>query len=331
MIAMTPINIVLVVWVLLCLAVAYAAGCKWKSSKFWKWADPIYYPLAIAGIALLFFSNESARTVADLRDRLADIDEQIAHHRTERPPADIGETGAASIAKSYQLLMAKVDAVARCDRILDFEGKCFLQQKHVEAIKEGFQGFEEPKNPKQDSATAKQVSDFCGRGRRMVDALSRNIGGTGSIVFPKLSSALNEQKSATSPEAIAKVKSDLQGDLLHAGLEYHAKFTDDTAIWVYRQWQADVSFAELLFDALAICARVPNDIVSKLEKGETWTAVQAKLEASKQATDDKITSIQKAGPVTVLQWIVGFVLSRLWPFVLVLALALKFAKGIAAL
>lgn len=189
-IPMTTTNIILLGWVVVCLALAYLAGRKWKSSNFWKWADPIYYPLAIAGIALLFFSNESARTVADLRDQLADIDEQIAHHSTERPPADIGDTGAASIAKSYQLLRAKVDAVARCDRLLDFDGKCFLQDKHSKAINEGFQGFEGPKNPKQDVATAKQVLDFCGRGSRMVNSLSRDIGGVGSMVFLKPRSAL---------------------------------------------------------------------------------------------------------------------------------------------
>jgi hypothetical protein len=159
-------NIALLGWAALCLGAAYFAGRRRKNAKFWKWADPIYYPLAIAGIALLFFSNENTRAIADLRDQLADVEELIAEHRAERPPSDVGEAGAGS---------------------------------------------------------------------------------------------------------------------------------------------------------------------GKLEQAKASAAALAKLEARKKATEDDIAGMQRAAPVTVFQWIVGFVLSRLWPFVLVLALALKFAKGIAAL
>ena len=40
---------------------------------------------------------------------------------------------------------------------------------------------------------------------------------------------------------------------------------------------------------------------------------------------------QKAPSSAIFEVIVAFVVSHLWPFVLVLALALKFAKGVAHL
>jgi hypothetical protein len=155
---MSTTNLVLLLWVAACLGVAYAAGRTWTASKIWKWVDPVYYPLAILGIALLFFSNDNARILADLRDQLADTEQQIADLKAARPPSNPAATAAASRA-----------------------------------------------------------------------------------------------------------------------------------------------------------------------------AEQGRLEASRRATEGQIASMQKPMPDTVFQWIVSFMVSHLWPFVLVLALALKFAKGIAAL
>jgi hypothetical protein len=158
MIIMSTTNLVLLLWAAACLGVAYATGRIWKTAKFWKWVDPVYYPLAILGIALLFFSNDNGRILTDLRDELADTEQQIADLKAAQPPSNAAETAAASSA-----------------------------------------------------------------------------------------------------------------------------------------------------------------------------AEQGRLEASRRATEGKIASMQKAAPDTVFQWIVSFVVSHFWPFVLVLALALKFAKGIAAL
>ena len=76
--------LVLLLWVAACLGGGYAAGRVWKRAKFWRWVEPVYYPLAILGIALLFFSNDNARMLTDLRDELADTEQQT---RTSKPQA----------------------------------------------------------------------------------------------------------------------------------------------------------------------------------------------------------------------------------------------------
>jgi len=155
---MSSTNLVLLLWVAACLGGGYAAGRVWKRAKFWRWVEPVYYPLAILGIALLFFSNDNARMLTDLRDELADTEQQIADLEAAKPPSNGAETAAAARA-----------------------------------------------------------------------------------------------------------------------------------------------------------------------------AEQARLQASRRATETKIAGMQKTAPVTVFEWIVSFLVSHFWPFVLVFALALKFAKGIAAL
>jgi hypothetical protein len=57
----------------------------------------------------------------------------------------------------------------------------------------------------------------------------------------------------------------------------------------------------------------------------------AALENKGKNLEADIVRIQSEPPSTFLQWVVSFAQYRLWPFILVLALALKFAKGIAGL
>ncbi len=103
---MSTTNLVLLLWAAACVAVGYAAGRRWKSPKFWTWVDPVYYPLAILGIALLFFSNDSARILADLRYELADTEQQIADLRAAPPPSNAAEAAKASWAAEQERLDA---------------------------------------------------------------------------------------------------------------------------------------------------------------------------------------------------------------------------------
>jgi hypothetical protein len=103
---MSTTNLVLLVWVAVCIAAAYAAASRWKSPKFWTWVDPVYYPLAILGIALLFFSNDSARVLADLRFELSDIDQQVADLRAAEPPSSGGQAATAAYAAEQRQLDA---------------------------------------------------------------------------------------------------------------------------------------------------------------------------------------------------------------------------------
>jgi hypothetical protein len=106
---MSTTNFVLLLWAAACVAIGYAAGRYWKSPKLWNWVDPVYYPLAILGIALLFFSNDSARILADFRYELTEIDQQIADLRATQPPSNATEAAKASFAAEQ----ARLDASRR--------------------------------------------------------------------------------------------------------------------------------------------------------------------------------------------------------------------------
>jgi hypothetical protein len=103
---MSTTNFVLLLWAVACVVVAYLAGRRWKAAKHWNWVDPIYYPLAILGIVLLFFSNDSARVLADLRYELADTEQQIADLRAAPPSPNATEAAKAAWAAEQTRLDA---------------------------------------------------------------------------------------------------------------------------------------------------------------------------------------------------------------------------------
>jgi hypothetical protein len=103
---MSTTNLVLLLWAAAAIVVGYSAGRYWKGAKFWTWVDPVYYPLAILGIALLFFSNDSARILADLRYELADFEQQIVDLKAAQPPSNAGRAAAAAFAAEQARLEA---------------------------------------------------------------------------------------------------------------------------------------------------------------------------------------------------------------------------------
>jgi hypothetical protein len=107
---MSTTNLTLLLWAAACIVVAYAAGRYWKEAKFWTWVDPIYYPMAILGIALLFFSNDGARVLVDLRFALSDVDQQIADLRAAEPPSSAAEAAKAAWAAEQARLDASRQA-----------------------------------------------------------------------------------------------------------------------------------------------------------------------------------------------------------------------------
>jgi hypothetical protein len=106
---MSTTNLALLLWAAGCVVVGYGAGRYWKASKFWTWVDPIYYPMAILGIVLLFFSNDGARVLADLRFELSDIDQQIADLRAAEPTSSASQAAAAT----YAAEQTRLDAIRR--------------------------------------------------------------------------------------------------------------------------------------------------------------------------------------------------------------------------
>ncbi len=99
---MNTTNLVLLIWAVACLGVAAASARAWRTTKSWKWVDPVYYPLAILGVVLLFISNNATRTLVDLRDELAHAEQLIADNKA-MPPAAAGAAAARGMAEQARL------------------------------------------------------------------------------------------------------------------------------------------------------------------------------------------------------------------------------------
>ncbi|HET7887356.1 MAG TPA: hypothetical protein VFL62_14095 [Bradyrhizobium sp.] len=95
-------------------------------------------------------------------------------------------------------------------------------------------------------------------------------------------------------------------------------------------WEENSSFAAVTYWALAPCLRIPAQQAAVLQTIQRWNAEIPAIEAAKTDVKTRMDLAKDKVPST-FDVFYGFVALRLWPFAIVFALALKFAKGIAAL
>lgn len=76
----------LIGFAILSFSAAFAAGFVFYRSRIWDWADPMYYVIGVAGVVLLYMSNEQTRVLTDLRAELIVAEQQLSRLEVRNPP-----------------------------------------------------------------------------------------------------------------------------------------------------------------------------------------------------------------------------------------------------
>jgi hypothetical protein len=322
-------------WVLGCFAVACLiaaglAGRYWYgASHLWDWADPIYYPLAILGIFLLFLSNEKARAIADARVEKAAAAEDFQEHTATKPPGPDRDLRSGLVPVSYKSFEIYRELADVCKGIPSPDEKCQLAIKQAPMVEDAFHGF----NPAA-SQSPEMVEDYCNRGYRLIDSLAK--GSTvGSFIYEELkesfASVASEGQHPLAYEVTEARKEDFVAQMRRKSAYLITTFPERDRELYRRHWEEQLQLANNVYAALSLCLRVQPGDRESLDTLRRWKAQGEKLTAQAEGAEKKLLELQADRPPSPREVALSFVNLRLWPFVLTLALALKFAKGIAGL
>jgi len=209
-----------------------------------------------------------------------------------------------------------------------------LASRNGDAISSAFRDFLPVLNPANDVATAARVQDYCRRGYALFD----NLEGAGGYTAAA-ASRLKESFAALSRRRLGpldfgvtdRAKKDIESQLASDWTKYLNLVPHNQRPQMQEMWEASSAFASVLFEAFALCVRIPQSVVQQLATIQRWTDEKAKRENEKSEVEARIQETQFARTQSFLQEVVSFVLANLWPFVLVAALSLKFAKGMVSL
>ncbi len=67
----------LIAFAIVAFGIGLVAGLLFRRSRVWDWADPVYYAVGVAGVVLLFLSNERTRVLADAQVELTTAQQQL--------------------------------------------------------------------------------------------------------------------------------------------------------------------------------------------------------------------------------------------------------------
>lgn len=296
-------------------------GARYRHWRLWDLVDLVYYPLGALGVVLLAFNLTEGEA-----DRLRAEAHREAEARLEDyRQRDLPQDGAHRFppeerAAHRQLLQPALDRAESCETLLNAGPRC-TSAKELAAVLEPHLAALGDMSGTGMAATA----NLCGRFLRVLDHMAER---PGAIVGRELHRFARSQMRITRPwEGRAET------DRLHHAFAATARqrlawmFAPDTAVRRDTRdlVRARLDDAALLLRAFSFCFRLPEAV--RLDKIAAW--LDAYEDAKDDTARDRRAELEEIDRSRALSRQFSAIRDNTWPFVLILALALKFGRGVA--
>ncbi|WP_282053039.1 hypothetical protein [Phaeobacter inhibens] len=299
-------------------------GLRFPKASLWEWIDAVYYPLAICGVILLFLESESVRNVATLEEDLRDLSASVRAVELARPDGDPQLSGRDFVRGSGGFLSNITRLNRSCQRSPSLLPVCFVVEDLAPIIAPGEQillSYDGPEDLGDVCTVAAEIFAEMAQSGALSGFLMRPIAdhyfsgldrGFDPLSFEAVQSYIDELRPILEGEASDMIVAINMGDEDRARMEP-----------LYEQ---QIQWGMSVIRAFEACLRAPDSIRSGsyanwvAQIGDARTDLQQK-EAELIQMRINANALNQAGIFRV----------SYWPFLIILALSLKFAKGVAAL
>ena len=299
-------------------------GWVFQGAKFWSFVDLIYYPLGCVGVVLFFFLATSEREEILILESLAETEAEI---QSVQGQGSLSETPTSSqILKSTRGMLYTIREMAEVHRLYPTGPEKFAPAAAVDPYLKSFLAKTE-KMVSDDSLNSLSIQSTAAQG------LLRQIHNEGVWSRTITSETINHYA-----DGLNDGWSDI-GLNFDAANDHVRKFSERVdqkvdamqADWTFEEKERitpllknEKETAELLLHGLKPYLCVPVDKTNAFLK---WQS-QLELEESKEELEERILEPQVAAEGNSNLKKTKLLI---WPYVLVFALSLKFAKGVAGL
>ncbi|MGE8097100.1 hypothetical protein [Pseudomonas fluorescens] len=312
---------VLLLYTAIAFLIAGSSGLWRHKANLWAWVDCLYYPFAAIGIILLFHNSNGQRQAIEAIQNKELLQKELTLTLANQPRVHVDID--AELYKSYIALMETIPQLAAVCAKVSPTPACEAAKRLSPMI----ETFIKTASTGADRPMEKRLLSTCNAAESMLLEIekSRVLPSTTTRELIGSYKALSQQNlglGATyevnrANEAI-KSKSLAELQMLDQAVYSHY----DTGAFVKEMESVQVNNATLILTGLTPCLATPN---SELKQLNEWTdkklTTQQRIQNFNQTIEKAKTSVDPR--------FYSFQLN-LWPFVLVLALALKFGKGVAA-
>lgn len=286
----------------------------------WRWADVIYYPLAALSIILLFFTNDINRALLRIEARQAAAEQAWRDRPNPRPELEF-EAGSAGLLDARYRWFAEVRRLGEICRESTTRG-CIAHSDHADALRDTFGNFVVP--PEGDKvALARAEERFCQAGFAYVDRLAKGgVFGLGG--YERLKAALADLAKGGGEDRL-KAKMEAQAAESERVFATVANAKERATVEPYIVIEREHS-TELL-SQLGWCATRDNRSVENLRTLDAWQREETNRAQTRATIARDLEIARKTRPQTPLQQASRALQQQWWPYILVLALSIKFGKA----
>jgi hypothetical protein len=278
--------------------------------------------LAAFGVALLFVSNMTARELLAVDERLATNASALRELMANKPEVTAGPPSEL-VKTSFGLITGISELAEACSKVPRMDPMCSAAER-IKAATDSFTTV--ARSP--HSSTEQHLADTCRAGDALLEKL-RSGENMSSLVGEELSlqikKAYVEQRHQLDYEATVRDAKDFEARALERIAAVRRALPNDSEAvnFVFETNRAEVRLGTSLLQGLFPCVVAPR---TSLDKLLSWSAIRDKQQSAISDLQEQRAQLQGSGrraPIALWMQL------NLWPFVLIVALAMKFSKGIA--
>lgn len=308
---------------------AFVFGWFFPKGWLWAWIDVAYYPLAAFGVVLLFLSSDVQRERLENADVLQGHTKALTEHSLKRPSYQLRDAGV--------VLTAKVDYIRvitqwaeSCKPGLGAGPGLYPRCSVVERIKDPVEEFLKSADAKFPNYEERLLTT-CEAGSKLIDELQAP-GRLPGIVMGKFieqwNAALEKNLDPMDYAAADRYADEFVVQATKQSAQIRSAIgtiNSDIGETMAKINAAEIEYASIMFSGLSQCLAAPK---AALKSRKAWADEAKAIEDEVLASQEKSAKLEKILTKNARsQWVQLY----LWPFVLLIALALKFGKGLASL
>lgn len=309
----------LVTWALLTPLVGALLGFIWARCPAWDFVDLVYYPLGILGVVLFFFATQRERDLLSARETRLETERVWARQPNVRPEIGIDHSSFESLRLNYDQMLDEQRVGDSCRNLPSHS--CIAYADHAEAISKTIGAVDLDWGSPDAEVRLRTLHSFCAATSELIERLDREVFDADAYAALKQHLARRRVRNPFLPNP-----NDLAQDIAQRQSRWLEAIPQARRSWAKERIEIEGRFALILFDAAGRCAARQVETQETIQRLDAWRSKERGRLNTTRSQEGRIATLSRQGDGRdPLLWM----RLKLWPYVIILALALKFGRGVA--
>lgn len=316
----------IVIYALILFLLMGLLGFLFRRYSVWKYLDLFYYPLGAIGVILIFFMQSDARAILEFSERQQTVIQQLKDVIDNKPSVGDLHISDEFLRISGRMLNTIVRLGNECSGLGPTDQECHVAKQIgpiVEPYVKDFQVYNNEENYEEI------MYSICSNARNLFSDIQKETDYSELILKEAMNHYIEGLKKGFQWADIESIYKYIKSFRVRAERRYSSiipHIEEKYRKFVKEKYDAEIDIATTIMHSFSICMEMPEAITNGEMK--IWKEKVSLIKDRKLDIENKVLTIMtrniKNTPASYFNYLY-------WPYIIILALALKFAKGVAGL